>query len=324
MSERLLRLVGLLLMAMALAIPLARAPDRPVQSLVARWAPPPSNFIDVNGQLVHFRDEGPRGDAMPLLLLHGLGSSLHTWQGWLAALRAGRRVTAIDLPGSGLTGPYTGAYTTLAYRADDLARVVADVMRTLNVPRFAVAGNGLGGEVAWHLAAAQPQQVQALILVAATGYPDVQGTAPRAVQWLRTPLLGRLGDVLLPRPVVGSTLEAAWGDPLRLSAETVDRSYELTLRSGNREALRAALNEAPDAAAIDKLRSLRLPTLILWGTRDRITPPAAATRFGRDIRSSRVLMFDTLGAMPQEEDALATVAAARSFLAVAASAGPPH
>ena len=56
----LLRLVGLLLMLTALAVSLSRAPDRPVQSLVARWAPPPSDFIEVKGQIVHLRDVGPR------------------------------------------------------------------------------------------------------------------------------------------------------------------------------------------------------------------------------------------------------------------------
>jgi pimeloyl-ACP methyl ester carboxylesterase len=49
---------------------------------VARWAVPPSEFIDLDGQLVHLRDVGPRGDGLPLVLLHGTSASLHTWEGW--------------------------------------------------------------------------------------------------------------------------------------------------------------------------------------------------------------------------------------------------
>ena len=75
-------------MLTALALPLSRAPDRAVETLVARWAPPPSDFIDVKGQLVHVRDEGPRDDPLPIVLLHGTGASLHTWEGWVTALRA--------------------------------------------------------------------------------------------------------------------------------------------------------------------------------------------------------------------------------------------
>lgn len=91
MSRWLLRIVGGLLMASALALAMSRAPDLPVQGLVARWAPPPSDFIDLHGQLVHVRDEGPRNDPVPIVLIHGTSASLHTWQGWSAALRGQRR-----------------------------------------------------------------------------------------------------------------------------------------------------------------------------------------------------------------------------------------
>ena len=87
MQSFLLRLTGILLMLGALAITLAHAPDRSVESLVARWAPPPSEFMTLKGQLVHYRDEGPRDDPAPLVLLHGTSASLHTWEGWVASLR---------------------------------------------------------------------------------------------------------------------------------------------------------------------------------------------------------------------------------------------
>ena len=105
MLARLLRLFGVLLVVSAIALAFSRAPDLPVQSLVARWAPPPSDFIDVKGQLVHLRDEGPRHDPLPIVLIHGPSSSLHTWQGWARELRGQRRVISFDLPGFGLTGP---------------------------------------------------------------------------------------------------------------------------------------------------------------------------------------------------------------------------
>ena len=102
MGRWLPRIVGLLLMASALALALARAPDRSVQSLVARWAPSPSQFIDLHGQLVHLRDEGPRDDALPLVLVHGTSASLHTWEGWSNALQAQHRIISFDLPGFGV------------------------------------------------------------------------------------------------------------------------------------------------------------------------------------------------------------------------------
>ena len=63
------------------------APERPLAELRERWAPPPSMFLDLLGLQVHVRDEGPRDDQHPIVLLHGTGGSLHAWEGWAQALR---------------------------------------------------------------------------------------------------------------------------------------------------------------------------------------------------------------------------------------------
>ena len=123
-----IRLLGLALMLVALAVPLLRAPDRAVETLVGRWAPPPSEFMDLGGQLVHYRDEGPRNDAMPIVLLHGTSASLHTWEGWAKALRGQHRVIRLDLPAFGLTGPFAGPYAGRAYNGTEYARFVLDVL----------------------------------------------------------------------------------------------------------------------------------------------------------------------------------------------------
>ena len=93
---------GLALIA-ALGVAASWEPDRPAAVLEARWAQPPSTFINVKGQRVHLRDEGPRADSSPVLLIHGTSASLHTWDGWAEQLRGSRRVIRFDLPGSRLS-----------------------------------------------------------------------------------------------------------------------------------------------------------------------------------------------------------------------------
>ena len=162
MTAWIVRAVGVLLMLTALAVALSRAPDRPVQTLVARWAPPPSDFVEVNGMVVHLRDEGPRHTGTdsppPIVLIHGTSSSLHTWEGWVKALKAQRRVVTFDLPGFGLTGPFAGRYTPDDYRGDTYARFVVDLLDTLHIDRAVVGGNSLGGEVAWRTAVLAPHR----------------------------------------------------------------------------------------------------------------------------------------------------------------------
>ena len=91
-----IRIVGVLLVAIgvfAVAGILATwAPDKSVSSLAARWAAAPSQFIEIDGMQVHVRDEGPRDDPMPIVLLHGTSASLHTWDGWAQSLSGQRRV----------------------------------------------------------------------------------------------------------------------------------------------------------------------------------------------------------------------------------------
>jgi pimeloyl-ACP methyl ester carboxylesterase len=314
MSSLVLRVTGILLMLTALAVTLAHAPDRTVESLVARWAPPPSDFIVVRGQLVHYRDEGPRDDPMPLVLVHGTSASLHTWEGWVAALRMNRRIVTFDLPGFGLTGPFTGQYAQDDYRADTLAHFTLDLLDTLHVPRFAIGGNSLGGEVAWRVATLAPARVEKLILVDASGYAFEPEHVPIGFQFARLPVVGRIGEVLTPRVLIEDSVRDVYGDPSKVTGALVDRYFELTLREGNRHALSERLREIATDLAPARIRSLHVPTLILWGSRDRLIPPLNARSFERDIAGSRLVILPGLGHVPQEEDPQASVAPVRQFL----------
>ena len=326
MRPLLLRLFGLLLLASALALPLLQAPDRPVESLVARWAPPPSVFIDLNGQLVHYRDVGPRGDPAPIVLLHGTSASLHTWEGWTKALQGQRRVISLDLPGFGLTGPFTGAYAVgpagQAYSGEAYARFVLDLLDRLAVPRFVVAGNSLGGGVAWHLAVLAPQRVAKLVLIDALAYPVASASLPLGWQFARLPLLGNLTEHFLPRPLVAQGLRAVYGHPDKVDAALVDRYFELTLRAGNRAALVQRLQRWSPAEGVDHVRGVAAPTLILWGGQDRLIPLANGQRLAADIAGSRLVVFDDLGHVPHEEDPARTVAVVKDFLGLAPAVRP--
>ena len=312
--QAIVRTIGVLLMLTALVVSLTHAPDRSVDSLVTLWAPPPSDFMYVKGQFVHFRDEGPKSDPTPLVLLHGTASSLHTWQGWIGDLRDRKRVITLDLPGFGLTGPFTGEYPRDDYRADNLARFTLDFLDALHVQRFAIGGNSLGGEVAWRVAARVPARVDRLILVDATGYAFVPEHIPMGFQVARIPVFNRISEFLTPRAVVEESVKDVYGDPSRVTGALVDRYFELLTREGNRHALNLRLQQVDTDLAPERIRTLRLPTLILWGAKDRLVPPANGQHFHADIAGSQLVVFPALGHVPQEEDAQASVAPVRAFL----------
>lgn len=306
------RLVGgALALALAAYVGDAWAPDRPVEALVERWAPPPSRFVEVDGLRVHVRDEGPRSAHSPVVLVHGTSSSLHSWDGWTPALAADRRVLRFDLPGFGLTGPFEGDdYSMRRY-----VSFVLQVIDAMGVDRFAIAGNSFGGNIAWEVALAAPERITALVLVDASGYP-FHGEMPLGFRLARLPVTRDLMEHLLPRRVVERSLRSVYGDPTKVTEALIDRHYELALRTGNRRALRLRFAHLPSEASAARIRSLsgRFPTLIVWGGRDRLIPPSDAERFHADIAGSTRLVFDALGHVPQEEDPVATVAPVRALL----------
>ncbi len=318
MSNFLLRAFGVLLLLTTLAVALSRAPDRSAESLVARWAPPPSDFIEVQGQVVHLRDEGPRNDPLPIVLIHGTSASLHTWEGWAAALKGQRRVIRFDLPGFGLTGPwsdtFSGNYPHERYQGDAYARFTLALLDVLKVQHAVLAGNSLGGEVAWRTAFLAPERVAALVLVDAAGPAFTPLHVPIGFQIARVPVLNRVMESLLPRPLVARSVAAVYGNPAKVTEELVDRYYELTLREGNRRALSTRLQALKSGEDAERIATLKLPTLILWGGRDRLIPPTVAQQFQQQIAGSQLHVFAALGHVPQEEDPAATVAAVKVFL----------
>jgi pimeloyl-ACP methyl ester carboxylesterase len=315
-KSRLLRLFGLLLMLTALAVPIMRAPDRAVQTLVARWAPLPSDFIDVKGQIVHLRDEGPRSDPSPIVLLHGTGASLHTWEGWVRTLKKTRRVITFDLPAFGLTGPFTGQYAADDYRGDTYARFVLDVLDVLKVSNAVIGGNSLGGEVAWRTATLAPARFTRLVLIDASGYDFTPGSVPLGFRIARIPVLNRLGEHLLPRALVAASVANVYADDSRITEALVDRYYELTLREGNRRALGHRMQQLEPGAAAGRLKTIAMPTLVLWGGADQLIPVLNAQRFASDIQGARVVVLDQLGHVPHEEDPARSLAPVLEFLEI--------
>lgn len=316
MGSLLRRALGLLLIAAAVAMAWLRTPDVPAEALVGRWAPPPSDFVAVRGQVVHLRDEGPRDDPLPLVLIHGTSASLHTWDGWTAALAAERRVIRFDLPAFGLTGPFSpdSDYAPGDYRGDIYAAFVLDLLDTLGVQRAVLAGNSLGGEVAWRSAVLAPERVAALVLVDASGLAHLPEQVPAGWMLARIPVLNRISQWTLPRRLVEEGVRSVYGDPSRVTPELVDRYQALTLREGNRAALRQRLQQHSFGADAERVDAITAPTLILWGGRDRLIPPAAGEEFQRRIAGSTRVVFDELGHVPHEEDPARTVAPVRAFL----------
>lgn len=304
-------LAAILLLLVFLGVASVWEPDRPVETLTAKWAPPPSQFLEIEGLRVHVRDVGPRDDPTPLVLLHGTSASLHTWQGWVTVLESRHRVITLDLPGFGLTGPWPDGDA----RLERTLSLLSELLEKLQVSHCVLVGNSYGGRLAWEFAVLHPDAVAKLVLIDASGYPHSSTSVPLGFRIAQTPGLRRLGEYLLPRGLIEKSVKNVYGDPSKVTPDLVDRYFELTLRAGNRAALGRRMDQVPLEGDTSKLRGLTTPTLILWGAKDRLIPPENAQRFKTDLPNSMLVIFDALGHVPHEEDPAATVTELQRFLA---------
>jgi pimeloyl-ACP methyl ester carboxylesterase len=298
--------VGLLILVTAAgaAAALLRS-DIPVARLEARYAGTPSRFLDHAGMRVHYRDEG---SGPVVVLLHGTGASLHTWDGWVAELRDSFRIIRLDMPGFGLTGPHPEH----DYRVGTYIEFLAGFLARLGVERFALAGNSLGGNLAWNYALAHPEQVMQLILVDPSGAPSER--PPSLVFRLaQTPGVNRMLARVTPRGFIKRNLREVYGDPTRVTPELVDRYHDLLRRPGNRDAF-IARARSREPSRFGELHHVAVPTLLLWGEQDRWIPVEQAQRFLEALPDARLIVYPGAGHLPMEEIPQQTARDVRAFL----------
>ena len=176
--------------------------DIPVSELKVNYANNASSFILVDGMEVHYRDEGDLTDTIPIILIHGTASSLHTFDAWTEILKKTKRVIRMDLPAYGLTGPFPdGNYSMAHYTV-----FLKEFLKALNIKQCVLAGNSLGGQIAWNYALEQPKMVNKLILIDVAGYPLKSKSVPIGFKIGRMPVLNKILTFITPRFIVKSSV----------------------------------------------------------------------------------------------------------------------
>jgi pimeloyl-ACP methyl ester carboxylesterase len=271
--------------------------DLPLTDLKTKYANPPSSFVNVDGMAVHFRDEGDYSDTIPVVLLHGTGSSLHTFDAWTNTLKKQRRVIRLDLPAYGLTGPFPDRNYSVEHYVD----FIEHFLNRIGVKQCVIGGNSLGGGIAWNYTVKYPHRVEKLILINASGYPTKSESVPVAFRLARVPVISTLFKWITPRFVAKSSVDNVYHDNTKVTKTLVDRYFELTLREGNRQAFVDRLQTQNDTTRYHSISSIQQPTLILWGEYDQLIPVENAHKFHNDLTQSQLVIMNDVGHVPMEE-----------------------
>lgn len=292
---------AVIVFALALLAFALRTPDTDPQAMTVKYTNAHSRFVENDaGLLVHYRDEGNPG-GIPIVLLHGNSASLHTWAPLVERLGAKYRIITYTHPGHGLTGPHPRDDYSFTGMADALDLVANE----LALDSFVLGGNSMGGWVAWRYALANPEKVDALLLLDASGMPLREGeTAPPLNLGFRLQqnAFGRfLLQQFTPRNIVKKSLLDTVSVNAIVDEAMVDRYWELLRLPGNRKAAahRALADREPHMA--QDVGTITAPALVIWGAEDQLIYATAAETFDERLPNAEVVIYDGVGHLPMEE-----------------------
>jgi len=306
MKRLLLYIPLLLVLLLCILITLWWRPDLDVDYLENKYAQESSRFMNIEGVRLHYRDSG-NPNLPAIVLIHGFGASLHTWEAWAQDLQKDFRVIRFDLPGFGLTGPEP----MQNYSDDRVNTILIKLLDTANIQKVTIIGNSIGGRIAWYFAAKHPERTEKLVLISPDGFksPGISyNNQPEIPCYLNSI------KYIFPQFLFKQNLELAYTNPSVLTETLFERYYELALYPGNRQAMldrmRATVLKDPQSF----LKEIHCPTLLLWGDNDRMIPLSNAQDYLRLMPQASLQVLPNIGHLPQEESANVSLPFLREFL----------
>ncbi len=272
--------------------------DRPVKELIPIYANSSSQFMSILDMQVHYRDQGVQSDSVPLILLHGMSSSLNTWDSIVFYLANHRRLISLDLPGFGLTGPSPENM----YNFDYYNKFIDSFTRRLQLTKFTLVGNSMGGSIAWNYALFNPAVVDKLVLIDAAGYPKRGESGSLGFKIASTPVINNILLFATPKALVRKSLETIYFDQSRVTDAQVERFHDMAIREGNRAAALLIFKGSFGTSQFKgKIKEIKTPTLVLWGEKDNLISVENAYQLNQDIKGSKLEVYPNVGHVPMEE-----------------------
>lgn len=296
MMRSILKILLFILLLLVILLLFFYKSDTPKNIVKEKYANTASQFMPIMGMEVHFRDEGNTNDTIPILFLHGLSSSLHTWDSLTIELMGEKRVIRLDLPGFGLTG----ANPERNYSSEYYNRFIDSFMLKLNVKKYIIVGNSFGGNIAWHQSVYKPEKIEKLILINSAGYPRTKEKGNIGFKLASMPMIGDAIKMITPKALIKKSLQDAYSNDNKITDALENRYYDLLLCEGNRQATLDIFKQRKPPVA-EEIKNIHTPTLIIWGKDDQMIDVSNAYRFYEDIKGSSIQIISNSGHVPMEE-----------------------
>lgn len=266
------------------------------EELKLKYGTQEDEYLDVDGLQVRYRDEG---EGPVIIMLHGVCSSLETWDKWTKILKDQYRIIRLDIPGFGLTGP---APDKRLYTIDHAVEFLNRFANQLDLEKFNLVGNSLGGYISWNYSLRYPHKVEKMILIDSVGYAQ---DMPGMLRFASNPIIRPTSRHMMPRRFLDKSVEQAYGDKSKATLEVKQRYFDFAMREGNKQAyidVFVELRRKSHEESLSKgISNIEVPVLVMWGTKDEWIPIDHLERYRKDLRSARYVVYEGAGHIPMEE-----------------------
>ncbi|MFH1466440.1 MAG: alpha/beta fold hydrolase [Pseudomonadota bacterium] len=258
---------------------------------------PERSFLRVLGSDLRYQDTGwpavQETSDVPLLFIHGFGSSLETWELVAPSLCSHRRCVSLDLPGFGLSSKYEEDYRPAAV----VTRVLA-LMDQLDLPRVDVVAHSYGCSVALTLAQQAPGRVRRLVLSDGFAYADQM---PWFFAWARAPVIGEVLFGMFYDQQLDWRIPLSFYDRDLVSQRMVERARDALRAPGTRAAALAVVRGLDLGEAERHYGALPHRVLIIWGREDTVTPLRYGERLAQHLPRTTFAVVPFAGHFPMVE-----------------------
>ena len=263
-----------------------------------KYGSPPSEFIVLpNGVNLHVRDEGdPESPA--IVFLHGHTEDLHTWNELANELVEKFRVIRFDLRRHGLTGPSQDNEYNLESYVSDLSLFI----QHFELDNFVLIGHSMGGRISTKYTIENPEKVNGLVLLSASGAPREEKTSPpMALRMMKNPLGRALIRRMWSRKMAKSSLEDMVFDSSEITDEEVDRMWDFSRYPGNMNAMFREFAKPWEDFKPKEIEGIFTNTLLIWGEEDTICPISMGEWYNSHLPNSKLIRLQNIGHNPQFE-----------------------
>lgn len=274
------------------------SPDLARSYVAEKYAYVDSQFYSLaSGDRLHYRDTGNKSGPT-LLLIHGTSASLHTWEPLARRLGGDFRLVSLDLPGHGLTGPFSQR----DYSRKVMIDTIFSLLDELDIASATFVGNSLGGSIAWRAAKQNSTRVNSVVLLSPSGTQRSRPSRSNiGLRIVATELGQSLMTKFTPRAIIEKSLRQTVEDDSIITDDMINRYWELLKMKGNRQEMIDLVRSDRNSEAFTLLKHLSTPFLIIWGQNDQLLPVDMIRQFEKQLIDTDSHVLPNIGHLPQEE-----------------------